>query len=311
MDTRSYQQIFPSGSPARLVVENIRGSVIIRPTLEKQITVQANVNTQSGKVEHTLVEITQGSDQTVYAVTKINNTGFLPGKTAFPCKVDYTIEIPADCDIKLNNVSSSALLEGLSGHFDIDMVSGNLGLTDVSGTFELKTVSGNLTALRLAGGLELSTVSGDVRMQNCQVEHIKAKTVSGNLTFDSPLKGGPFHFNSVSGDIHLIVPADTSCEITMNTLSGDAYVGLSATYHHYSRKTRRITVQDGGAEVYIHTLSGDLNIVTTEQMKHPAPDQPPQPAGKPGPDPMEVLDRIGRGEISVEEGINIIQNPAG
>jgi hypothetical protein len=229
--------------------------------------------------------------------------------TIRPCAVNYVIEVPAACDVRINCVSSSAVVEGIQGQFKGSMVSGNLSLTNLQGSFDINLVSGNLTGVRLSGPMELSGVSGTIQLAQCEFSLLNAKTVSGDIQLESSLTTGPYQFNSVSGDVRLVVPADTGCEISLTTLSGDVYVGLSSTYHQTSRRFRQITVQDGGASVAMHSTSGDLAVITAEQLLNPAPDQPDFPApAAPVVDRMAILDRIGSGELSVDDGIQLLES---
>jgi DUF4097 and DUF4098 domain-containing protein YvlB len=307
MSHEKITQSFDVGELARLIVENIRGSVVVRAGAANAINVQAEIDRRSGSPDQTRVVIQQEDDRTVRAETKSGTFSSFFG-TVRPCAVHYVIEVPPACDVRLNCVSSSAVVEGVQGQFKGSTVSGNLSLTNLQGSFTIDLVSGDLTGLRLSGPMEVSGVSGVLQLAQCQIPRLRAKTVSGGLQLESALGVGPYEINSVSGDVRLIVPADTGCEITMSTLSGDAYVGLSSTYHQSSRRMRQITVQDGGAKVSMHSTSGDLAVVTAEQLRHPAPDQPDLPApAAPVVDRLAILDRIGSGELSVEEGIHLLE----
>lgn len=298
---------FEVGETARLVVENIRGSVVIRTGPAGKMNIQAEIHRSSGNPGQTRVVIEQEDNHTVRAETKAETLSSMFGMLR-PCAVHYVIEVPAACDVRLNCVSSSAVVEGVNGQFKGSMVSGNLSLTNLQGSFAIDLVSGDLTGLRLSGPMELSGVSGNMQLAQCVIPRLSARTVSGDIQLESTLGAGPYQFNSVSGDVRLVVPADTGCEISMTTLSGDAYVGLSSTYHQASRRARLITVQDGGAEVSMHSTSGDLAVVTAVQLLNPAPDQPDFPAPSAAvEDRMSILDRIGSGELSVEEGIRLLE----
>jgi hypothetical protein len=309
MDQQSFSHTFNVPETSKLTVENVRGSVIIRQGSKGQITVNAEIDPRSGRIEQTHVNIRQDSDQTVRAITETDKmTGIFGGIN--PCKVHYVIDVPTACSVNLNCVSSSAVLDGIQGSFSLHMISGSLALTNMGGGFELHTVSGPITGLRLEGNMEIHTVSGGVKLGECRLDTMRAKTVSGSLTMESPITSGPYHFNSVSGEVRLIVPPETNCEVTLSTMSGNAYVGLSSTYHQRTRRVQQITVQDGGPEVYMHSVSGGLVIVTPNQLDRPAPDQPDLSATQAEsdePDRIAILDRIGRGEISVEEGIRLLE----
>jgi hypothetical protein len=308
MEDNSTQQIFQVSSPARLYVENIRGSVFVRAGETQEIIVQAAIDLQSGQAERTHVELSQDPDGTVRAVTRMDSGRGLSGSGINPCKVSYIITAPHACDVEVSAVTSSVVTEGLQGRVNIRQVSGSVALTDLAGTFEIDSVSGSVTGLRLSGEFpRLKTVSGAIQLGDSQVTRLSARTVSGDIAIESPLVDGPYELETVSGDARLVVPQETHCEVSSRSFSGETYVGLSSTYLKHSGRSQRIVVQDGGPQVSFRSMSGGLSILTAEQIEHPAPHQPEVAAAPPDePDRMRILERIGRGELSVDEGIRLL-----
>lgn len=308
MVNQTYQQTFTVQSPARLVVENVRGAVVIRGSDQDEISVLAEVDAASGDPDRTHVDIRQEGTGDVYASVRSDPMSGVLGSSFNPCRVRFTILVPHDCAVRLSCVSSSAVLENIHGELDMSGVSGNLALTDVSGEMNISTVSGGLTGLRAAGNLKLNSVSGDVKLGQSALDSIRGKTVSGDLYFETALSAGPYEFDSVSGDVQLIVPEDTSCDIHTSSFSGEVFVGLSSTYVKRSGRVRQIVVQEGGPEVHFKSMSGDLSLLTAAQQENPTPGQPARPQQEHASlDRMAVLDRIARGEITVDEGIQIIE----
>lgn len=307
MDSHTQLQTFNVSTPAKLVVKNIRGSVIIRAGEANEIRIQAELESNSGNVNATRIEISQDTEGAVRAITHADTiSGFLGGGSS-PCKVNYTILAPSNCDIDLSNVSSSAVLEGFQGKFDLSTVSGNLAISDLTGELKVNSVSGDITGLRLSNTLWVKTVSGDIKLGDSQLNTFQAKSVSGHIYAESPFGAGPYNFDTVSGNVRMIVPPDSGCEIQMSTFSGDVFVGISSTYIKQTGKLRHILVQDGGPMITFKSMSGDLEIITPDQLTQPIPDQPKPEIKEPDvPDRMEILDRIGRGELSIEEGIKLL-----
>jgi hypothetical protein len=94
----------------------------------------------------------------------------------------------------------------------------------------------------------------------------------------------------------------------MSTFSGELKVGLSATYHKRSPRARQVTVQDGGTEIYMHSMSGDLVLTTAEaELGQYGPGEIESDVATTQTDAMSILDRIASGELSVEEGIRLIE----
>lgn len=312
MSQETFEQSFAVSGQARLHVDNIRGTVRVQAGADGEIRVVAIKHSADGNAEQTRVEISQDSSGLVIAKTHYGKDGLkISGN---PCRVDYVITTPAACDLTLKCVSSEISVRGLSGALKLHSVSGELSLRELAGTLQVHIVSGDVSAENVKAELELNSVSGDVIFRGADLPRIEASTVSGDLEFETAIGAGPYRLNSVSGDARFTVPPDTGCEIDMHSLSGGLETNLSATYHHQTRQLRRVTVQQGGTTISFHSLSGDFSLhapgapapaSAKPKAKEKAQQVPAQAAESL--DRMSVLDRIERGELSVEEGLNLLE----
>ncbi len=140
MSEEHYQQVFQVGEPARLDLNNIRGSVQVLPldsaVDDRAIIVKAVKDLTSGDGELTQVEMDQQEDGSVIIKTRFAGQDF-PGFQQLkhrPCKIHYTVQVPKNCLVKVEAVSSTIELEKLEGTFEIGSVSGDLILRDLIGT---------------------------------------------------------------------------------------------------------------------------------------------------------------------------------
>jgi DUF4097 and DUF4098 domain-containing protein YvlB len=229
------------------------------------------------------------------------------------------IKVPKACSLQVNCVSSTANIIGLEGDFDVQGVSGNIHLEDLSGDFNFHSVSGKVTAKNLVGAIELNNVSGKVEITEAQISKLFGKTVSGSTIIETPLTEGPYEFNSVSGNVSVITPEETTCTIFIKSMSGRAKVNLPVTSRSGSKNNEVIEVAGGGPVIRLKSVSGILkvgspNFIKTEepqpekeiahtpvsvQISEPAPETKTQ---------MQILHEIENGEISVEEALELL-NP--
>ncbi len=278
--SETFEKTFTVTSPARLNLSNIRGSVEIRPGAEGVIHVTAVKQTGWGDPKSTEIEMTQEADGTVKVATHYPEAwwGWIIG--SFPCAVEYTVEAPRSCSLKVHGVSNTATAGGFEGEFDFHSVSGEMTLRDlkgpmkistVSGKLELEgltgemrlnTVSGRITGRRMEGRLHLDTVSGRVELEESNLASAEAGTVSGGMDFQTPLGEGPYRFNSVSGDVQLLVPADTRCSAELHAVSGGITTRLPATTTGRRNGAQVVEIQGGGVKVYAHSVSGNLSLVS-------------------------------------------------
>jgi hypothetical protein len=271
------------------------------------ISVTAIKHPHTGDLERTEVKVSQAEDGKVKAEVKFREGWRILGGSK-PCQVTFTVRVPHQCSVQANGVSNSLNVHDLEGNFEVSSISGQVALNELSGPIKLNTVSGDVDGGYLRGDLQFNTVSGDVRLKESSLGSVAGHTVSGDIALQTPLSEGPYTVNSVSGDVRLMVPVDTHCTAHVTAISGQVHTTFPQTAHRRSNGSHVAEIQGGGVPVKLHSVSGDLWIGTAEgETPAPAqPVQPAQPAQPAGPNRKEVLDRIERGEITVEEGLKLL-----
>ena len=138
---------------------------------------------------------------------------------------------------------------------DVETVSSQVSVTDISAdAFVYENVSGNLTLQNAAfTRCELESTSGDISLSDCRVERADAELVSGDLTFCSTVCPSALDIESVSGDVELLIPADSSFALLHETESGQFISDFSVT-----KQGERYVCGSGTAAFDVETVSGDL-----------------------------------------------------
>ncbi len=308
MSDESLEQTFqvPAGAPARLEVSNISGSVEVLPGDAGVIAVSAVKHPNTGDLERTEVKVSQAEDGSVKAEVKYREGWRLLGLSK-PCQVSFTVHVPPQCAVQASVVSSSVKLHNLGGSFEVSSVSGEVSLNELSGPVKLNTVSGDVDGGDLQGNLQFQTVSGNVRLKESKLPAVTGNTVSGDVALQTSLAEGPYTVHTVSGDVRLTVPVDTHCTAEVRGISGQVRTAFPQTAYHHKNGSHIAEVQGGGVLVKLSGVSGDLWIGTAEgEQPEPAPQTGSQPAQPAGPSRKEILDRIERGELTVEEGLKLL-----
>ena len=274
------EKIFKVASPAHLDLGNIRGSVEIHPGQDGVIHVTATKDAHSGDSSRTEIELSQEADGTVRVATRFPEGAWSWLFGSFPCRVDYVVQAPRNCFLKINAVSSEILAEGFEGEFSFQSVSGELALrsltgpmkiktvsgsmelADLNGDLRLNTVSGKVSGKRINGALHLDTVSGNVSLGESNLPSVEASTVSGGMHYQTAFGAGPYRFNSVSGNVELLVPPETHCAAELHAISGQLSTKLSATSVSRHNGSQTIDVQGGGVKVYLQSVSGNLSLAS-------------------------------------------------
>ena len=165
--------------------------------------------------------------------------------------------------IKANSVSGNVEVVGADKGAGCESVSGDVEVQNVNGDVYLKTVSGEISAAQVKGSVEAETVSGDVELDGVtEGRKIEAKSLSGEVRYWGDIySDGRYNFKSHSGDITLVIPADSSFDIDAKTFSGDIDSQFDITVSgKISKKSVRGSVNDGGADVEVKTFSGDIRL---------------------------------------------------
>ena len=274
------EKTFTVASPARLNLSNIRGFVEIHPGEDGMIHVTATKDANTGDAKRTEIQLSQEADGTVKVATRFPEGAWSWLFGSFPCRVDYVVQAPRKCSLKINGVSSEALAEGFEGEFSfhtvsgemtlrsltgpvkVNTVSGEVELAELTGDLRLNTVSGEVSGKRISGPLHLDTVSGKVSLEESNLSSVEATTVSGEMVYQTAIGAGPYRFNSVSGDVDLLVPPETRCSAELHAISGKLSTKLPATSISRQNGSQTVEVQGGGVKVYLHSVSGNLSLAS-------------------------------------------------
>ena len=274
------EKTFTVASPAQLDLSNIRGSVEIRPGQDGLIHVTATKITSSGDAKRTEIELAQGADGTVRVATLFPEGAWSWLFGSFPCRVEYMVQAPRNCSLKVNGVSNEMVAEGFEGEFSFRSVSGDMTLrslqgpikvntvsgavemAELTGNLRLTTVSGKVAGKRVNGPVHLDTVSGKVALEESSLSSVEAKTVSGRMFYQTGFGAGPYRFNSVSGNVELLVPADTRCSAELHAISGKISTKLPASSISQQPGNQAIDIQGGGVKVFLQSVSGNLSLVS-------------------------------------------------
>jgi hypothetical protein len=279
--SETMEKTFTVAPPAQLDLRNIRGSVEIRPGEDGVIHVTATKDTNSGDASRTVIEFSQATDGTVKVVTRFPDAAWSWLIGSFPCRVDYVVQAPRECSLKIKGVSSGMVVAGgFEGAFSFDSVSGEMSLRNLTGPVNIKTVSGEVEMAELTGDLhlttvsgkvtgkhvcgpvQLNTVSGAVSMEESSLSSVDATTVSGGMVYQTAFGAGPYRFNSVSGDVELVVPTETRCSAELHAVSGKLSTKLPATSTARQNGNQTVELQGGGVKVYLHSVSGNLSLAS-------------------------------------------------
>ena len=210
--------------------------------------------------------------------------------------ISYTVETPADTELKAKNGSGGIEVSGVKEPLTLAAGSGGVTVENAGDNIDLKVGSGGARATHVGGKVTFecgsgrvaledvreeirgSSGSGEIRIDRAQgrvnvhtgsggiyvsgaAQDVRAGTGSGNLEVNgNPAPDAFWDLGTRSGRIELTVPAGASFSLSAQTRSGNVQAGLPIMIEEQTRRTLRARVGDGRAHVQLQTSSGNIRI---------------------------------------------------
>jgi len=157
-------------------------------------------------------------------------------------------------------------IEDVGDLVDIGTLNGDINVRGVTGSIDISTVGGDLVVSDVKGDVETTSVSGDIDLRAVNARYVRAKSTSGDITFDGVVDtAGRYELGSHSGSVYLTVPQGTGALLTVSTYSGTIDSDFPITLkpgEHGIGTTKRFTFEigKGDARISAESFSGDITI---------------------------------------------------
>lgn len=147
----------------------------------------------------------------------------------------------------------------ICNELDITSVSSRVEVSELKITdFDLENVSGRCTFTACTvDTASFTTVSGDVTFEGA-VDNLDCESVSGNCNLTVNNTPRRIDMDSVSGDLIIMLPADTGFTASLDSVSGDISTEFPTTVSRGNH-----TYGDGHCRIDADTVSG--NVIIREQ----------------------------------------------
>lgn len=198
----------------------------------------------------------------------------------------FEVTVPIGVRVSARSTSGDVVIAGTRGAVEARTQNGDLSVSDVGEVVDLNTYSGDIVARGITGNVEVTTlngevmltdvkgdvdattVSGDVDLRNVVARYVRAKSTSGDITFDGSVDNtGRYELGSHSGSVYLTIPQNTGALLTVTTYSGSIESDFPITLkpgEHGIGSSKRFTFEigKGDARVSAESFSGDITIRT-------------------------------------------------
>jgi lia operon protein LiaG len=296
-ETGTFDKTFSVTGPVQLEVNNGSGRVEIRSGQSREVRVHAEFtvwlsffddkNDHLGELRNHPPVDQQGN------LIRVESHGDMFNHI----RVDYTIYVPTETEVRANDGSGSIEVNDIQGPVNLQTGSGHIGAHRIRNDAETKTGSGSIelidigtraTAETGSGGIELSHIGGDIhattgsgsiRMDRAPsriVTHtgsgtinisgagndLRASSGSGSIHIDgNPEPSSYWDIHASSGSITLTVPTDAGFRIHARSGSGGIETDLPVTMEEQTgRHEMRGRIGNGSASVDLQTGSGGIHI---------------------------------------------------
>jgi DUF4097 and DUF4098 domain-containing protein YvlB len=171
-------------------------------------------------------------------------------------------------EVDARSQSGDIKVDDAANRLDIGTLSGDVEAHSVIGDVQIKSVSGDIRVTDFKGDFEGETVSGSIELRNAAGRYVRSHTTSGDLAYEGSIDpAGRYELSAHSGDIRLVIPSNTSAQLSVSTWSGtldsDFPITLRPGEHGIgSGQAKRFTFDIGGgaARIAAETFSGDITI---------------------------------------------------
>jgi len=171
-------------------------------------------------------------------------------------------------EVEAHAQSGDISIDDVAGRLDINTLSGDIVVRSVVGDVVIGTTSGSVKLSDLRGNADVGTVSGDVELIGVTAKVVRAKTTSGDVTFDGLIDPtGRYELVAHSGDVNLHIQREASAQLTVSTWNGgiDSQFPITLRPGEHgigSSTSKKFTFEIGGgaARITAETFSGDVTI---------------------------------------------------
>lgn len=167
--------------------------------------------------------------------------------------------------VEAKTQSGDLVVEDVAEMIDLGSFSGDITARGLTGSIDVSTVNGDLTLTDLKGDVEATSVSGDIELRNVVARYVRARSTSGDITYDGAIDNtGRYEIGSHSGSVYITIPQNTGALLTVSTYNGsiesDFPITLKPGEHGMGTKRFTFEIGKGDARISAESFSGDITI---------------------------------------------------
>ena len=196
------------------------------------------------------------------------------GATVFLRTQDGDVDVEGVTEVHIEAIGGRVDMRRVSRAIEATSVGGDVTLEDSSGRARLNSIGGSIEVKDLRSSdasdfLKTKTASGDILLDRVATSRVEANTISGVIKLEGALAhGGFYNFNTTTGDVTIVIPADSSFNLTAKVSEGGEivtefplkYRGASSPASHMHAGRLVGTYGSGDANINLISFSGTLRL---------------------------------------------------
>ncbi|MGA9855497.1 MAG: DUF4097 family beta strand repeat-containing protein [Gammaproteobacteria bacterium] len=260
-----------------VAISNVAGSVKVQGWNKNEIHVGGMLGRGTERLDIT----TSGDGYSIRVILPRDSDDNVEGS-------DLVINVPIASRLSVNTVSAGIDADALNGTAQLVSVSGNVTLKSNDSDISARSVSGAVNILGstndayvrahsvsgdvkidgVGGDLQAESVSGTAKVIQSRLSRAQLSSTSGNVDFTGALqKNGSYSFNSISGNLTLVLLVTPDARFDISSFSGDINNAFGPkaqrTSEYYAPGEELHFVSgSGSAQVNARTLSGNISLRT-------------------------------------------------
>ncbi|MCW5850890.1 MAG: DUF4097 family beta strand repeat protein [Anaerolineae bacterium] len=326
------EQSFETGPQAEVSVENVNGPVTVEGWDEARVYLDARRRGERARV----VFHHEGARVEVRTEIEPRDGGLMSwwgrGETA---EVEYTLRVPRDTRLRLRNVHGPLRAANFRGALEAKSVDGAVQVFQVLGELRAEATNGSVELTGVQGQAQAYTTNGSITLRDGQLDSVIAETVNGSIHVDPLSAGCAVRARTVNGELNLNVPNGVAAELEASGVMLRTSMNISHQSYTSGRTAWRGRVGSGepNAQVSFSTVNGHVRVngrqgtapaLTAGETAAPTPlsaeggeggtaawgaaTPTAAPAASDQPrDVMGILQAIERGDVSVEQGLDMMK----
>jgi len=175
-------------------------------------------------------------------------------------RVDYTISVPADFDLRLHTVNGGIKVGKIRGDVEAETVNGSVHMEEVEGSVRGRTVNGSVDVRGIDGDVVARSINGSVKLIDVSGS-VEGSTTNGSLKAEVDELKGDCRLSATNGSISVVVPEDVSADVDIRTFNGRIEVEVSVTVQgEIGRRSLKGKIGRGGPLLKLRTINGNITV---------------------------------------------------